>query len=215
MTYRLQKDKTNGLGVVVDVKSAQDESGFRNDITQDLVSQKIRFINGDCEVTGDLVLELGEGFVEEDGIIVKGNLKVTGNIINKSTDYGPFLFVTGNVTAKNLIAGGSEVVVLGNVTVTGVIFGFYNHGRIKITGKTKAKAIIASDHVVELNSSDIEALTVSGSGPKITEKDKLYAEVIKKEYLKDPGGKYNPPGGFPVYIDFFEAILSDKPVFLD
>lgn len=77
-----------------------------------------------------------------DTFVVVGDLNVNGSIINNGGDYGISLIVLGNVSAKNIIFGGSNVFISGDVKVSGYAVAFYNHGWSKIEGTTEAKAVI-------------------------------------------------------------------------
>ncbi|AGC43088.1 hypothetical protein MYSTI_01756 [Myxococcus stipitatus DSM 14675] len=69
-------------------------------------------------VNGNLVLE------DQGRLLVTGDLVVEGNIIHEGFDYS-LLFVGGSLKAKNLLVHG-EVVVLGDFTVQGVAWTYYN-----------------------------------------------------------------------------------------
>ena len=82
---------------------------------------------------------------EDYGICVFGNLRVNGSIVNQSGEGGPMLYVSGNVEADNLIAGGSFVEVKGTTTVKHYVYGHYNDGITRL-GDVVAKAVITQDH---------------------------------------------------------------------
>ncbi len=62
------------------------------------------------------------------GYIITGNLTVAGNIINEEGDYGPALYVAGNVSCQSMLLGGAPVHITGNITAEEVIMLHYNHG---------------------------------------------------------------------------------------
>ncbi|MBW8688338.1 polymer-forming cytoskeletal protein [Chitinophaga rhizophila] len=102
--------------------------------------------------SGDLVIDtvfllhtetLPEGVA---GYVIDGNLHVNGNIINEEGDYGPTLYVTGNVTCRSLLIGGSPVHIKGDVTAEEVIMLHYNHGWMKCPGTFTAPVMIVDDY---------------------------------------------------------------------
>jgi hypothetical protein len=82
-------------------------------------------VDGDAVIDGDLRVDYKKGWstdsiewrgafnINDDqtttknfgirGLIVNGNLNVNGSIINSDSDSGPFLYVTGDVQANNLV----------------------------------------------------------------------------------------------------------------
>jgi tetratricopeptide (TPR) repeat protein len=77
---------------------------------------------------------------------VTGNLTVTSHIICTGTDGGLGLVVLGNLCASNIAVGGQELYVRGNVAVTGVYCGSYNHGESIIDGDVSAGLLISDDY---------------------------------------------------------------------
>ena len=70
-------------------------------------------------------------------LIVDGNLDVDMTI-NLSEDPKQLLFVTGNVTAKNIVTAG-DLIVTESVTVSSCVIGDYNHGSTRIFGDLRAR----------------------------------------------------------------------------
>lgn len=81
------------------------------------------------------------------GILVRGDLRIDGCLVNWEDDYGPFLEVHGDLTANAIATGGSQIHVGGDV-VTGELVGVYNHGSVVADGDLTAR-VIASEHTVE------------------------------------------------------------------
>jgi hypothetical protein len=185
---------------------------LRKYIHSELISNSINLLRGRNHVDGDLALDWDSEDEDcPDGTIVDGDLEVTGTIVNRNSDSGPFLLVTGNLHAKNLVTGGSEIVVLGDLIVDGVIFGFYNHGSITVYGATRAQAIITEYHAFDLRGR-VEGITISGRG-RITDDDHFhsYSPVLVADVLTDG----NPSGGYPDWDLTTEAILAGRPVLRD
>ena len=196
---------------VIDGATAHAEYELGEHVHAELVADAITLLRGSTHVTGDLSLDFDGEADTPDGTIVDGDLEVTGTIVNRDSDAGPFLLVTGNLRAKNLVAGGSEIVVLGDLIVDEVIFGYYNHGSITVHGATRAKAIITEYHSFDLRGR-VEGITVSGRG-KITADDhfRSYAPALVPDVLTDG----NPSGGYPDWDLTTEAILAGRPVLRD
>ncbi len=83
------------------------------------------------------------------GMIVDGDLEVRDFVTNWDMDYGPFLWVRGDLRAKNLATAGSEVVIAGDLTVAQTIAGYYNHGSLVVHGDTRAEVILPYEHLLE------------------------------------------------------------------
>jgi predicted DNA-binding WGR domain protein len=81
------------------------------------------------------------------GVLVRGNLTIEGCLVNYEDDYGPFLLVTGDLTAPGVATGGSQICVRGALTAETVV-GVYNHGSLVAHGPLRAK-VVASEHTIE------------------------------------------------------------------
>jgi hypothetical protein len=196
----------------IDGDTAERQYSLRQHIRSELISNAITVLRGNTRVAGDLELDWDREDEDcPDGTIVDGDLEVSGTIVNRNSDSGPFLLVTGNLRAKNLVSGGSEIVVLGDLIVDGVVFGFYNHGSITVYGATRAKAIITEYHAFDLRGR-VEGITISGRG-QITDDDHFhsYSPVLVADVLTDG----NPSGGYPDWDLTTEAILAGRPVLRD
>lgn len=106
---------------------------------------------GDLDLSSHFILDTDTMAPTSDGkqiegYIITGNLSVTGNIINENGDYGPVLYVTGNVSCANLLIGGSPVHITGHVTVAELIMLHYNHGWMTCGGMITAPVFIAEDY---------------------------------------------------------------------
>lgn len=127
----------------------------------EMFASGVRFCLEDCpdnpvlvlppgtHLRGDLELDWDIGWVQRHGIVgvaCAGDLTVDGDVLNRDSDSGPVFFVGGKLRVGTLLAGGSRVVVLGDVEASGLVIGFYNHGSIHIRGDLRAKAFIMEDH---------------------------------------------------------------------
>ncbi len=80
------------------------------------------------------------------GIVILGDLKVSGCMINAEGDYGPFVYVQGNVLCQSVLLGGAYVEVRGDLTAEEVVMTDYNHGFLNVVGDVHAPIFIIEDH---------------------------------------------------------------------
>jgi hypothetical protein len=109
-------------------------------------------------VEGDLVIEReGQVLTSEmvpafadaplGALFITGSLRApNATIAEPDIDWSPLLKIKGNVVAKNLCLGGSASEIDGDVTLTGALVGYYNHGQMRIRGKTRAPLVLVSDY---------------------------------------------------------------------
>lgn len=81
-----------------------------------------------------------------EGILINGNIFTNGTIINAEGDYGPYIYISGNVTCQSLLLGGSSVEINGNVKAKEVVMTSYNHGNFKCSGVIDSPVFIVEDH---------------------------------------------------------------------
>lgn len=72
-----------------------------------------------------------------------------GNIYNNETDGSTGLVVMGNLTANNIVVGGQELFVAGDLAVNELFWGDYNHGELQVRGSIQAKVFINTDYGVD------------------------------------------------------------------
>lgn len=77
-------------------------------------------------------------------VLVEGNVKAK-NIYNHEDDGSTSLIVTGDITADNMVVGGQEIFVGGNLHIQDCFWGNYNHGDLTIIGKATARVFVATD----------------------------------------------------------------------
>ena len=114
-----------------------------------------------------------------------GALFITGSLLAPNAtiaepdiDWSPLLKVKGNVTAKSLCLGGSASEIDGDVTIENTLFGYYNHGQMRIRGRTRARLILVSDYQL------------------------IFDGPVEKTYVASSGGRLNIP------IDYGSARLD-------
>lgn len=117
-------------------------------------------------------------------VVIDGDLTVKKDVTNLDGDSGDFLLVRGNLAARNLIGGGSMIVVTGNAKLRNTLYGHYNHGSIDIGGNVKAKAVVCSDHAMGI-AGEIDAITVSWRGIKADFEDDDITRIMSPKVLDD------------------------------
>ncbi|MBW1298472.1 leucine-rich repeat domain-containing protein [Aquimarina litoralis] len=141
------------------------------------------------------------------GIYAEGDLTVEGAIYNGEMDFGPFLLVEGNLKVKSLLGSGSEIIIKGDLQAD-YIGHKYNHGYIKVQGKTKAKlAVYEFWQAVQL--ANYSGLTYTIRNDEVyfyindqRAEDKTY----NANDLLKVGGSIN---------NFLKAMYEDKPLIKD
>ncbi len=108
-------------------------------------------INGHFDLESD-TLSNGPDNKYMEGYIIDGDLHVSGNIINDNGDYGPILYVTGNITCQSLLIGGAPTRVTGDIIAKEMILLHYNHGWMICDGVFRAPVMVVNDyHLPEAN----------------------------------------------------------------
>ncbi|PUZ22504.1 SMI1 / KNR4 family (SUKH-1) [Chitinophaga costaii] len=132
----------NSLGVQrweYDQESCKNEMVAFAEENISLENLTLDFLDLNIEVDNNAVLD------QIDMILIKGNIKVK-NISNSETDGAVSLIVLGNLDADNIVVGGQEIYVTGNLTVQDLFWGDYNHGQLNVDGFISAKVFMASDY---------------------------------------------------------------------
>ncbi|CAM3266505.1 hypothetical protein STSO111631_10815 [Stackebrandtia soli] len=95
------------------------------------------------------------------GLIVDGSLTVSGCVSNWESDFGPFLWVRGDLRAANVGTGGSAILVDGSAVIDGALYGYYNHGWTRIRGDVTAEVVIVEEHLMRFHSGLTAELAVA------------------------------------------------------
>lgn len=106
---------------------------------------KVLIVEGDLSVDGPLQCDrnLGHGAA---GLIVTGSLTVRGPIVNADANGGPFLLVLGTTRAQAIVAGGAELMFVGDAVVDDIVVGEYNDGILRFGGSLTVPVAITNDH---------------------------------------------------------------------
>ncbi|HEX6099653.1 MAG TPA: DUF4116 domain-containing protein [Thermoanaerobaculia bacterium] len=119
-----------------------------HDRAPERMTRHVCVVEGDYRYQGNLELDL-ERF-DHLGLIVDGNLEVDGSVLVTWNLGGPFLHVSGNLRAKNVVAGDGEIHVEGDADIDGLLLGIGNDGHLSIDGATRAALIIREDHSMDM-----------------------------------------------------------------
>lgn len=102
---------------------------------------------------GDLTLDFldldwaKDADVQEPSVImIKGNLLIKGNVINKIEDGAISLMVFGDLQANHMAVSGQEIYVSGDIKIAGLFCGCYNHGSAVVTGNLEALVLLNHDY---------------------------------------------------------------------
>ena len=113
---------------------------------------KAGVVEGDLAITAEGLI-LTSKLVPAFENVNLGALFITGSLLAPNAtvsepdmDRSPLLKVKGDVVAKNLCLAGSFSEIDGDVTIAGILHGFYNHGQMRIGGTTRAELILTVDY---------------------------------------------------------------------
>lgn len=120
-------------------------SHVHNEDVRDCLDEAL-FFAGDLSLDGDLDLYNGVT------VIIGGNLTVTGSV---ATDETATLIVRGNLTCRHVFLEGNFE-VQGNLTASGVVYGFYEAGISRCEGTTKARIGLIGNHDWECDDEQYE-----------------------------------------------------------
>lgn len=77
--------------------------------------------------------------------IITGSLIVNHSVHSESTDGAISLVVLGNMQARNMIVGGQEIYIGGDLTVEELLWGDYNHGLLTVKGAATARVCLQTE----------------------------------------------------------------------
>lgn len=120
---------------------------WRNEINKgEFIEETCLFIDGDWEIEN---LNLDQVKDDQDNsvflILVTGNIKA-GNIFCENRDGSTGLITLGTLKADNMLVGGQQIYICGNLKVKGCFWGDYNHGDLVVNGSITAPVFISSDY---------------------------------------------------------------------
>jgi len=109
-------------------------------------TEKIAIYRGDLLID-HLLLDDISTLVGEEGVtnlLVQGNL-TTRFIYNENTDGAVHLAVLGHLQAQNMAVGGQVIYVQGNLLVSELCWGDYNHGDLHVKGNATGAVLLLTD----------------------------------------------------------------------
>ena len=119
----------------------------------ELDNEIVLYVNSDLHIDR---LDLNDpfGFESSSGdesryallILVEGSMIVDNYIYNEDVDGATGLIVLGNLNARNMVVGGQEIYVKGNLYVSELFYGEYNHGELKVAGSITASVFLSKDY---------------------------------------------------------------------
>ncbi len=138
-------------------------------------------------------------------LVVTGNLKIKNNIWNKNTDGAVCLYVHGNAEVSNMVVGGSEIMIEGDLTVRGFFWGDYNHGTCEVKKNFYSQALLLTDEYhFSVKGENRCKNTVEGNDGSM-EVENFILENLPAEFLL-----YDESGGDDGYIYPGRAKLLKK-----
>ncbi|MGY3061504.1 Leucine-rich repeat (LRR) protein [Streptomyces sp. TE3672] len=153
--------------------------------------QEIRLYEGGLHVTGHLEPEGDSDWVPYN-TVVDGDLTVDGDLDWWDDCDGNFFMVTGSLRARNVfLSGCPNVVVRGDLEVTGGICGSYGDGGwLVVCGRTRARIVISVSYFGMTFAEQPQALLVAENGPSncpVDFTDEELDTVLLPELLDDDG----------------------------
>jgi hypothetical protein len=124
------------------------EPFFRINGAQDLRghARRLALFRNDLRWQGDFDLErIGELGLHA-GVIVEGDVDVSGVFSQLTYTYPGYVLVAGDVRAASFGHGDSHMRVLGDVRVRNIVYGEYNDGSLRIGGSVYGRAFISFGH---------------------------------------------------------------------
>jgi hypothetical protein len=115
-------------------------------------NKSVYYHKGNLELTE---LNMDQSYNDCAILYVEGDLIVKNNIDNSYSDIGTVLIVNGNVKAKNIFAGGSEIKITGIATIANSVIAYGNDGILSID-TLKTKLLINNNHDVNIQNKDID-----------------------------------------------------------
>jgi predicted DNA-binding WGR domain protein len=112
---------------------------------RDKTRRLIHFPNG-LQYDGDFDLEEIADMKLGSGLIIEGDVRVSGVFSQLTYTYPGSTLITGNVYAHSLGHKDSYMRIEGNVHVENVVYGEYNDGSLEIAGDVYGQVWISADH---------------------------------------------------------------------
>jgi predicted DNA-binding WGR domain protein/tetratricopeptide (TPR) repeat protein len=108
------------------------------------------FKNG-LQWTGNLDFEEMADMGLTTGVIIEGDVNVSGVLSQLTYEYPNPILVTGNVKAQSFGHKDSHMRIDGDLRVENIVYGEYNDGQLEVGGDVYGKAWISADHAMYAN----------------------------------------------------------------
>ena len=109
-------------------------------------SSRLALFRNGLRWQGDFDLERIAELGLHAGVVVDGNVEVSGVFSQLTSTYPGFTLVSGDVRAASFGHGDSHMHVLGDVRVDNIVYGEYNDGSLRIGGSVFGRVFISADH---------------------------------------------------------------------
>ncbi|RZI61702.1 MAG: hypothetical protein EOP37_06910 [Rubrivivax sp.] len=204
---------------------------------RDLSRYQVLVCEGDWQLDGSLVLDwpgwgdsqwlsrfdIPEGAETSEiaGIAVVGNLRLSGSVLNLNTDGGPFLIVTGHLTARSIASGGATITVNGDADIVEAVVSCYNHGELWLKGRVRTTLWLQDDHM--MSAGKLAALVSFDARSDLDTED--YEEVFRT--MSDGREQYFEVQNVPeplrdlvvpevvAYKDLWDRVCAELPILTD
>jgi len=126
-------------------------------------------------------------YLDDDGLgfVFAHDLTIEGDLIQMEGDFGPHLIVLGSLNARSVDVGGSYIEVDHHCNAKEMIYGYYNHGVLKINGTVSAKYIISEDYCFEFKKTDSKNLILNIDVYNCNLERIFLPKLIKSEFSLD------------------------------
>ncbi len=160
-----------------------------------------------CEFSEDIIMDDLCALNGVEGMIFKKNLILNGSIFQDEIDFGPDLLVMGNLTVTSINKGGSNFLVKGDLNAKQTIYGYYNHGKLTVEGKTKAEVVFAEDHHMIFKGA-VNALVINTGTIEGAETDFYTTEPLVPELIQEDNEHYSESELLCEYIQTGKSIIK-------
>jgi hypothetical protein len=148
-------------------------------------------------------------------VVVEGDLKVD-TLYNWDTDGCTGLIVLGDLEVDHAVVGGQEIFVTGDLTVHELFWGDYNHGTLKVQGRTQARLLLSTEEYhLEVAPSHEDAgigVRMDDDAPRDHEWADVAAQYFREQVINrnehDPSGL----GSVVPRYRVIEALQRGEPV---
>jgi hypothetical protein len=174
----------------------------------------VRHYPRSAAVTGDLDMDglaIGHNVA---GIVVDGDLRLEGSILNWEIDgVAAFLWVRGNLRCRNIVFGCMDLVVNRNVAASGLIVATYNHGHLLIAGDVRAGRVIIDDDGAAIIDGKVTARGwCASNNAQVALRKSGWRNEVRPEFRDEffrPDGLFRCGSG---NVDLVQALLAGRDI---